>query len=227
MPGGIKVSAKPKILVKNNQLFTKKEKKILTKSIKELAAQSNNSASLEALITRLSQESIQDGKTTPALKPRRSQETLTNTIDNRKEGDPVISNNNEGISTVEKKNFDIPPIEETNIIITHTFTELNENKTNETLTLSEQIFNAHQNQNLDTFNSIFIEPEQEMEKNISQHVYTESTNLKSNNIDPINSKSEELTLIASINTSPIKKPTNNNVNMEIVQENEDDFTLVS
>lgn len=94
IPGSVKVSAKPKVLIKNNQLFTKKEKKILSKSIKELAAQSNNSASLKALTTRLSQESVQNAKVTPILKKRNSQESLEieNTKDAQLEGDPETAN---------------------------------------------------------------------------------------------------------------------------------------
>lgn len=144
IPGSVKVSAKPKVLIKNNQLFTKKEKKILSKSIKELAAQSNNSASLKALTTRLSQESVQNAKVTPILKKRNSQESLEieNTKDAQLEGDPETANIDEGISTLENKINDIPRIEEINTNKNHKHLEIIEKNYKESLTMTSQKHDA-------------------------------------------------------------------------------------
>lgn len=85
MTGRVKVSARKKMLVKNNQIFTKKENKLLTKLI-------------NALIVRLSQESAQNTKATAFRKQRNNPPALSEKLlipnDVQLEGDQEITSNN-------------------------------------------------------------------------------------------------------------------------------------
>lgn len=71
--GAVKTSARPKVLVKSNRPFSKIEKKVLSKSIKNLASQTNDSKALRNLITKLTQETTKVADSTPFLKPRKNQ----------------------------------------------------------------------------------------------------------------------------------------------------------